>query len=217
MIEHIIMPREKPVGCVIVLPGRGGSGTALAKEYKQFSGLTRTIFVGLTPTNLEWYPMPNGIHNQTAAVHGLEVAQKKVEAVTRHIRRTCRVHRENFALVGFSAGAVVSLHTAINSDWDYAGVVSHSGALLEPAKVKPFNDLHLQMMMIHCKDDCCFYWDERYVPTKTALKEGGYNVAFVEHEKGGHDMTKADFMMAGLFLAPLLGYPPTWNGLCCTL
>lgn len=216
MIERVLVPKGKPIGCVMVLPGRGMSGREIAETYRSLSGLSSTLFIGFTPKERQWYPMPNGVKDQDAAVEGLALTMTKIERATRRILNTFRVRRNAVALVGYSAGAVVSLYTAINSKLNYAAAVGHSGALLEPAKVSYCNKPNLQLMMAHCKDDCCFFWDERYVPTRNALKTNGYNLSSREHETGGHAMMNGDVVAAGLLLAPLLGYPSNWRHPCYT-
>ena len=215
MIERVIMPKGRPIGCVIALPGRGMSGREIAETYKRYSGLSKTLFVGITPKERQWYPMPNGVKDQAEAIAGVDVTMKRIERTTRRLLNAFRIRHNAVALVGYSAGAVMSLYTAINSNLGYAAAIGHSGALLEPSKVTYCNKPNLQLMMAHCKNDCCFFWDERYIPTKDALKKNGYNLANIEHNEGGHNMINADIAAAGLFLAPLLGYPPTWKHPCC--
>lgn len=210
MIDRILRSRKKPLGCVITLPGRGGTGKEMVEIYKE-SRLTKSLIVGVTPPNRQWYPLPNGVGDQRAAVSGLDDAIDNVFKTLSRVRHNFGITSRNTALVGFSAGAVVALQVAARSEHPFAAVLCHSGAILEPDKLPLCKHPSTKILLIHSMDDTCFYWDERYVPMKEALRAKGYNFMSLEREMGNHGLYHSDMVVAGMFLAPLLGYPKNWN------
>jgi predicted esterase len=210
LIDRIVRARKKPLGCILALPGRGGSGKEMVEIYKH-SELRKSTFIGVTPKMRQWYPMPNGANDQEAAISGLDEAVENIYKTLRRIRRGFGVLSRDTALVGFSAGAVVALQAAVRSDYPFAAVVCHSGAVLEPDKLPYCKHPETKILLIHSQDDTCFYWDERYMPMKQSLKTKGYNFISVEHKVGNHNLYRSDIVMSSMFLAPLLRYPATWK------
>jgi len=205
MIDRILRSRKKPLGCVVTLPGRDGTGKEMVELYKQ-SGLTKSLIVGVTPPNRQWYPLPNGAGDQKAAVSGIDAAVVNVFKTLSRIRRNFGITSRNTALAGFSAGAVVALQVAARSEHPFAAVLCHSGAILEPDKLPPCKHPSTKILLIHSRDDTCFYWEERYLPMKAALKAKGYNFMCLERDTGNHGLYRADMIVAGMFLSPLFGY-----------
>lgn len=210
MIDRILRSRKKPLGCVLTLPGRGGTGKEMVEFYKQ-SELTKSLIVGVTPPNRQWYPLPNGVEDQKEAVGGLNDAVTNVFKTLSKVRRSFGITSRNTALVGFSAGAVVALQVAAHSEHPFAAVLCHSGAILEPDKLPPCKHPSTKIMLIHSRDDTCFYWDERYIPMKEALLAKGYNFTSLERETGNHGLYRDDIVMAGMFLSHLFGYKKPIN------
>ena len=200
----------KPLGCIIALHGRGGSAEYMSKTYKAAVGLEHTEVMGCSHPHGVWYPQPWGPKNQEEALCGLPKARNLVEATTTYACDVLNITPEQCALVGFSAGAVVALYTAITSEFNYAAVVSHSGAILNPTMV-PSCKKKLHLLLFHSRNDPIFSWEERYLPTKETLLEQKWNASFAETETGGHHLYEHDIMTAGLFLAPIFHYPPTWR------
>lgn len=191
--------------CVITLPGRAGHGDTIADFYAHSCGLEETVFVGLTPENYYWYPLPVSATNQEAAVAGLPHARFEIEKAISIVRDKYGIPKERTALVGFSAGGVMAIQVAAYSDEPYAAVVSHSGAILEPKDLPPCKHETTAYVLIQCKDDMCFAWDERYLPMKRALLENGYDTFSLEHPLGGHGMSEEDIRQAGKFMSSWMG------------
>jgi predicted esterase len=201
MFRYILKPKNKPIGCILALPGRGGNAVNMANYYKN-SGLNHSLIIGLMPRSGEWYPIPNGPSDQKAAVAGLEVASDELFNTLHKIKKRFNT---SFVFAGFSAGAVVALYTALKYPSIVNGIVCHSGAYLEPEKIPPCRHQE-HILLTHCKDDMCFKWEERYHPMKKGLQNNGYFVSSIEHDTGNHRIFKSDIITAGVFLAPLLGY-----------
>jgi len=108
-------------------------------------------------------------------------------------------------LVGFSAGAVMSIWLGAHSNKPFAGVISLAGAILEPTQL-PKAKHKTPFLIQHNRDDDCFKWGERYLPMKRALLRQGYNVNFKEGH-GGHTLTFDEVSMTRRFCRNIFQYP----------
>jgi predicted esterase len=101
----------------------------------------------------------------------------------------------------------MALQCAMLNDESFAAVVSHSGAILQPRKTPPAR-FDTPIMLMHNKQDDCFDWTERFRPMRRMLVRRGYDVHLrvknLPIER--HALTYQDVALAGIFLAPLLGY-----------
>ncbi len=188
---------------VVVLAGRGDTAARMSVLYASQPILAKTMMVGLQPEE-EWYPSPRGPQHQKAAVMGV---RKNVGALNQYLSDLAVQHKvtcSDIALSGFSAGAVMALYAAAVSPWPYAGVVCHSGCVLDPETL-PDKRHDVPIYMYHAKDDNCFGWEERYVPSKDALAKKGYNLACKERETGGHSIPQSDNKDAAKTLHMMLG------------
>ena len=194
--------KRKRKHCVLCLPGRGSHGIELAKIYKTM-GL-KTLIIGVTPISRCWYPMPNGVGDQEAAIAGLEPAIMAVEQVVNKIWQRYGIPRSEIALVGYSAGAVVGLLTAMYSHDPFACVVSHAGAILDPAMVPHCQFPGCPILLTHSRDDIIFEWQERYLPMLESLQNNGYNVYTATEADIGHGITNRQFKIAKRFIEKIL-------------
>lgn len=183
---------------VLLLPGRGQMPRDILSVYHAHSFLKST-FIAIKPEN-EWYPLPRGANDQTEAVFGLSMLLPSFDRLIKKIEDKFDLKRKKIGLVGFSAGAVIAIQTAIYSDKPFAAVVSHAGAILEPESL-PLAKHKTPFLLTHSKDDSCFSWEERYLPMRAALEKQGYNVECKEHESNGHSVTAEDIEIASIFLA----------------
>jgi len=196
---------NKPTSCILALPGRGNRGQDIAEWYS-FAGLKKTLIVAVTPANYEWYPQPNGPQDQADAVAGQEAARNSLEWVVDTIEKRYGIKSNRMALVGFSAGAVMAIQTAIHSEREFAAVIGHGGAILDPGGVPPAKNA-MPIYLMHSNNDSTFEWDERFVPMKESLEQNGYNVESLIRKYEGHRVIYEDIVVAGAKLAPALGYP----------
>jgi predicted esterase len=197
-------------GCVLILPGRGNNGAHFGAQYAAASSLDQTLFVGLTPPNLMWYPQPYGTGDQQEAIKGLKAARRAVKRMIYHIVSKFKIPPHRVALVGFSAGAVVALDVVAHMSSTLAGVVSHSGCILDPASMPPAR-CPQDVLLFNRNDDRVFLWDERVVPSLQALDQGNYAVQAWAEETGGHTVKPSEVARAAIYLAPKLGYPASWQ------
>lgn len=196
--DFIMLPTSNWYGTVLFLPGRDGSAEEMMCK---FSALTKMgcALVGIEPVK-EWYPMPNGPNDQELAVAGLRYVLQALNHRVEKLRKRLSVERDEIALVGFSAGAVVALELAANSKHPFAGVVACGGAILEPTRF-PACKHDTPVLLIHNRDDNCFEWQERYIPMRKTLRKKGYPLNCIERRRGGHCMSNQDILLASVFLA----------------
>src|ERR1022692_3148753 len=146
---------NKPVkGCIITIPGRGVPSSVLMKFCK-YTCLRHSIVASLVPYKYAWYPLPNGINDQDASIaglpHGVEAAAIGVEMV----KNACGLTNSQIVLLGFSAGSVIALQLAMQTEEPFAGCVALAGAILETDKVSPAKN-QTPFILQHNKDDACF-------------------------------------------------------------
>jgi len=196
----IVLNSDKnPKNCILCLPGRGSHAGELVRWYNNELQMDDNLIVGITPELRCWYPLPNGPDDQTDAVEGILKAKYTIERVIRKIG----IPRKNMFLVGHSAGAVMAIQLSIHSPEPFAGVIVHSGAILEPKEV-PECQNDTPYLLIHSKDDVIFKWDERYLPMRDALEERGYDIQTYERDDGDHYMHPIQLLYARAFINKVL-------------
>lgn len=196
---------EKPISCVLVLPGRAQYAVDLTKAWLK-TGFDDTLFIGVTPNHLQWYPMPINALDQDAAVSGLPKAFKAISKVLEKINTKYEVPYNKIAIVGFSAGGVMANYMISHFPHELAGSVSHGGAILEPFNLPEAKFKHVPVILTHNFDDSIFDWEERYLPMKNALLKKKYNLTTIEDDFGGHNICLQDILDAAKVLGPRLGY-----------
>jgi predicted esterase len=199
--KWIVLNRDKnPNTCILCLPGRYGHAAELCRLFYRELELKDHLIVGITPVDRSWYPMPNGIYDQDEAILGLEPAKKLLEWAVSYIENNLNVPRGNIILAGHSAGAVMAIWLAAHSETAFKGVLSFSGAILDPYMLPACQHPTTNFLLTHCRDDMIFEWYERYVPMKLALKEMGYSVWTVEEALGSHGITDKQQRLAKVFI-----------------
>lgn len=176
---------------IVLLVGRGQTALNILEQY-DYEDFHQSVVVAIEPLK-EWYPCPNGLDDQVEAIEGLKYAVPQLNKLIINLQNQFNLPRNKVALVGFSAGAVMSLQLVSNSTEEFAGVVSHAGAILDPENL-PQAKNKTPILLIHAQDDDCFSWDERYLPMKKALENQGYNLTVKESEFGGHYMSSSEAM-----------------------
>lgn len=189
-------------GTAILLTGRGGKAESFIARYKNF--LFQSRLVAIQPL-IEWYPLPNGAHNQDDAVAGLALAVPKLKECFDEIINQFNLNYDEVSLVGFSAGAVMALQLGVTYSLPVALIVLHNGAILEPEKI-PEAKITTPIMLVHSKNDDCFSWEERYIPMKNYLIKNDYKLFFIEKMEDNHMMTEQDVYLASCYMAEKFKY-----------
>lgn len=191
--------------CIICLPGRGQTADEIVNVCSHFN-LPNTLIIGIEAKRLSWYPAPNNSEDQDEAVAGQEPARLRLEEEIKRICKQWSFERSQIALVGHSAGAVMSLLLAAKSDKSFNTVVSMCGAVLDTKNFPKCKHEKTNFLLLHNEDDYCFSWFERYLPMKSMLIENNYNVVTLESEYGGHGIHFVDIINVSNFIGPNLGF-----------
>jgi predicted esterase len=102
-----------------------------------------------------------------------------------------KITTEKTFLIGFSSGAVLSIEIATKSNFEYAAIFSHSGAVLEPENMILCKK-KTKFFLIHSEDDNCFSWQERFIPMRDCLVENKYPIEVLQKKYGGHSIYQDD-------------------------
>ena len=180
--------------CVLVLPGRSNHAGEIASVYRDMG--VKSLIIGITPTIRSWYPMPNGINDQSAAVEGIKPAIGVIEEVIQTIETKKGIPRNRMILSGHSAGAVMAIMTAIYSPQPFAAVISHCGAVLNVDDIPECQCPETVFLLTHSRDDLIFDWYERFVPMFATLKEKKYKVYTAIAKDAGHCITERQFELS---------------------
>ena len=215
--------------CILGLPGRGNSAEMMARIIRDFQ-LPRTLIVAVRPWQSAWYPQPFSADDQEDATEGIPLAIRAINGVVRTLINGFNLSYEKIALLGYSAGGVMGIQTTIRRMLSvskgkdktkpcFAGTVVYCGAILEPEKIPGVPNVahRTPFLLVHNRDDKCFDWHERYLPMKSALVNGGYDVVTAEHLFGGHMISTPDIFSSSRFLGRCFGiddwvhpYETTW-------
>lgn len=202
-------PEEECLGTIILMVGRCGRAIDMMRYYREVCELDRTRLISVEPLD-EWYPAPKSPEDQEEAIWGLKVSVPEFDLFIAKLEEDYSINRSEIVLAGFSAGAVMAIQVAAYSQKPFAAVISHNGAILDPAAL-PMAAHDTPFFLIHSRDDQCFSWDERYIPMKKALLAKEYTVELCEREDGDHAIAPEDVADAAIFLADILEYPPEWT------
>ena len=127
------------------------------------------------------------------------------------MEREFGVSRESISLVGYSAGAVMAIQTAIRGEVPFASIISHNGIVLDPNNIPKCKKPEMPFLFFHNKNDTVFSFNDRYLPTKTAMENKKYNFNSIEKKTGGHAITKKDVAKAYSFMAKSHRFSTEWG------
>lgn len=203
----------EPSSCVLALPGRGQSGFNMASTYSTIIDNPKMLIIGVTPIDFEWYPAPKGPFDQNDALSGLDKAIKTIDEIVNCIIKKYNISADKISIVGYSAGGVMALLSAAYlPQHNFAFIACHAGAILSPSELPYCVNKETKILICHSQDDFTFNWEERYVPTKNALREKGYNARFLERRKGGHSIFYEDLKRSVSIMEKQANYPAAKDG-----
>lgn len=187
----------KPSGNIFLFVGRGQLPENLLSLYEKNKSISSKYNIHVISPESEWYPKPSGVTNQSHSLAKLKATEANVSKMIQEICDRDGLKQSECILSGFSSGAVLAFSLWMNGH--YETMISHSGCILDVKDVKG-NKGHKECLLIHNRDDDCFTWEERYMPTKSSLVSGGYDVSTVERCFGGHTMSSMDVAYVAAYL-----------------
>jgi predicted esterase len=179
-----------PTHAVFLFTGRGWCAENMVKRFVHLMDIPELVIFSIEPEH-EWYPMPNGANDQKDAVKGLNENWPEVEKQMLNLLEKNKITPEKTFIIGFSSGAVLGIEIATKSNFEYAAIFSHSGAVLEPENMILCNK-KTKFFLVHSEDDNCFSWQERFVPMRDCLVENKYSIEVLQKKNGGHSICKND-------------------------
>ena len=174
------------------LTGRGGSHHEAAVILKNIF-LPNTMGVIIQPDEYCWYPAPIDAENQDEAVEGQLPAMKQILEIVGFYQQVFNVKPEDCIIGGHSAGGVMSIYTTAVSNMPFGACYCLCGCILDTNNF-PESQTQTPIITIHNKDDYCFDWKERYIPTKKCLSKKGYRHFHIENHTGSHGFGKRDLL-----------------------
>lgn len=158
------------------------------------------------PMGFQWFPIPwlDG-SSEEAALEGMARAVEDLNAWIDEVLEETGVSPENFMLLGFSQGTMMSLHVAPRRDKAMAGVVGFSGRLMEPDTLESEVKVRPPVLLLHGDQD-------DVVPPQSlpeagnALTAAGFSV-YAHIMKGtAHGIAPDGLSVALAFMRDCLGY-----------
>lgn len=153
---------QNPNSIVIMLHGYGSNSDdliTLAPEL--YRELPNTKFISanapeyfeMDPTGYgrQWFSLLN--REEDEMYKNAQIALKPIEDFTYKIAKGHNIKVARVALLGFSQGSMMAIHSAYRMKSEIAGVLAYSGLLIKPSTLK--NDIinKPKAMLIHGKDD----------------------------------------------------------------
>lgn len=158
------------------------------------------------PMGYQWFPIPwlDG-SSEEAALDGMARAVDDLNAWIDGVLEETGVSPENFMLLGFSQGTMMSLHVAPRREVGIAGVVGFSGRLMEPETLEAETKVRPPVLLLHGDQD-------DVVPPQSlpeagnALTAAGFTV-YAHIMKGtAHGIAPDGLSVALAFMRECLGY-----------
>lgn len=198
----------KPTYLVVLLHGEGADGKSVIDQALNWAPtLPKADFVAAEaplPASAgggQWLDAPEAPDLATA----LSAAGAALNLFLDGLLAARRLPDSHLALVGFSQGATVALHAALQRRQPIAAVVGFSGALpvnmsVAPASAPP-------VLLIHGEEDAVVPFDAM-TATKARLKAAGVPVKSMRRRGLGHAMDDDGILAAGDFLTAQLVHKP---------
>lgn len=201
-----IKPDGDPLGCTVVLHGRGVTGRDLVPLAKAIN-LDRTWWVfpdgpldfpGI-PGGRAWYDMPP--NNHKGVLESRKLLFELVERIEKQGIPSARI-----VLMGFSQGAVMSLDVGLRYPRRIAGVIGMSGYLAFPERLRDEKSpaaAGLPILLTHGKQDDILPVDGAR-EAQAALRTEGFSVRLHEYLMG-HEVIPEALSEVEKFLKPIFG------------
>lgn len=208
-----IEPRNRTArSLVVLLHGYGASGDDLIELGHVWSRqLPDTVFVSPhAPDQLpydeasgfQWFPLT--FRDPDEYWRGAKAAGPMVDAFLDAELARYRLSPERLALVGFSQGTMMALHTGLRRATAPAAIVGYSGMIAGPEHLKADLTGRPPVLLIHGSDDEVIPAGALHV-TREALADAAIKVEWHIREGLGHGIDPEGLAMGGSFLKAALG------------
>ncbi|MEO0487676.1 MAG: alpha/beta fold hydrolase [Pseudomonadota bacterium] len=163
--------------------------------------------IPMMPSGRQWFPIPwiDG-SSEEAAAEGLRKAADDLNAFLDALMVDEDLLPEQVCLLGFSQGAMMSMHVAPRREDPVAGVVAISGRLLEPELLPDEVESRMPVLLIHGDQDDVV--PPQSLPAAAeALQRAEFVDVYAHIMKGtGHGIAPDGLSVALAFMRERLGY-----------
>lgn len=203
------------------LPGRGQDAREAVDVLRNNMMLEDSMgIIGIDPGEDGFYPAPSPDMTDGLIGHYLIFEIPQIEEVISSFLKTTKVKKTECALMGFSAGAVVSL--ALSWNYCYGACVLYSGAIFSNdylnkgssshsyryPKKTPIIDHSYPFLVIHNEDDQVFEKKQRLKPLLKHLEEANASYDAYIRPTGGHRLDADGLKIASIFINSALNKSP---------
>ena len=205
--------RRKPDGAVkslvILLHGLGANGADLISLADSWRGiLPQTLFISpdapdhcdMAPVGYKWFSLQS--RDPSDIARGVENAHPLLQTFITDRQQEHSIATDRTALVGFSQGTMMALHTGLRTPEPIAGILGYSGALA--AAPPPPSEPKTRIRLIHGEaDDVVPVGALHHV--EESLRNAGYAVKATTTPHLGHGIDTDGLANGGAFLKEIIG------------
>jgi phospholipase/carboxylesterase len=201
---------SQPDSLVVFLHGYGADGNDLIGLAREWSdALPGTAFVSphapeacaMSPSGRQWFPLT--MRDPGEYARGVAAARPQLDAfLDSEIERT-GVSAAKTALVGFSQGTMMALHTGLLRTRRLAGILGFSGMLADPAGLKAGPASPSPVFLVHGDQDEVIPVQALFAATQ-GLSDAEIPVEWHISSGIGHGIAPDGLEMGGAFLKRLL-------------
>ena len=149
-----------------------------------------------TPFGRQWFAIPRFDGSTEAQSRaGMNAAAADLNAFIDQILIDEGLRADRLILLGFSQGAMMSLHAAPRRDAPLAGVVAISGKLIDPIALKAEAKVKPEVMLIHGDRDDVVAFGEMHLAGQ-ALQDAGFAIYAHVMQGTGHGIAPDGLQVA---------------------
>lgn len=195
---------------VILLHGLGADGNDLFGLVPYFAdSLPNAHFISphapfpcdMAPYGRQWFSL--AVREESRILDGIKVAEPILNNFINKKLAELKLEPKNLALIGFSQGTMLSLHTALRREEEIGGVLGYSGALVASHLLKDEVKSKPPICLVHGEDDQVVPFDA-FNQAVSVLQKQGVEVHGYSREGLGHGIDPAGMQIGIKFLKGVL-------------
>lgn len=195
---------------IILLHGLGADGDDLFGLVPFFAeALPNAHFISphapfpcdMAPYGRQWFSL--AVREEEAILEGLKIAEPILNEFIDKKIKELGIEDKDVALIGFSQGTMLSLHTALRRKHPIGGVLGYSGALVAPHLLKEELLSSPPICLVHGEEDEVVPFDA-FSQAISVLQKLGVEVHGYSREGLGHGIDPAGMEIGKRFLKGVL-------------
>lgn len=208
----IIKPASggKPKQIVLFLHGLGADGNDLIDLAQMIAPLfPDAMFISphapfpcdMAPYGYQWFSLQR--RDEEIMMQGVQEAEPILNAAIDALLEEHGLPASKLAVVGFSQGTMMALHTLPRREEAVAGIVGFSGALLKPQALKEAARSKPPVLLVHGEDDMVVPFGAMEI-AEQGLKDAGIAVQTMARPMLGHGIDNDGLSAMERFLQQVL-------------